>query len=703
MAQPHLLKLETDYLDLRALLPTLVERKWVLLVICLLTLCFASFYVLFKPTKYQATVLLEVHHKLENSLGTLANNGQHQGSEDFYEEPISIQIALIYSKFILEPVIRSLGLDLEIQAQSVAPTEIKIYHFQVPEKFLKKRLLLDIDKPNHYLLRAPSNEILLEGYVNQLSIGNGFSVKINKLVAVSGSKFFITKKPESEIINKIRSNLVITDLSNSTEGGQKKAGILQLMMKGDNPEKLIPLINKIALFTQLKDKERKSLEAKKTLEFLDQQLPIVQASLKSAEMKLNEYRSTSGKIDIKLQTEYLLTHLSDLNKQLEVTRLKKMDMFQQYTSKHPFIISLDQKISEMERQRQEVLSQIKKLPAADQIAANLSREVNVKNALYTNLLHKIHEQQVVTAGIVSDIGILSLATFADKPLKPNWLIIILSSLFLGLILGSLGLIFWQIFTRRVNHPLWAEKNHSLENLIILPYSKNQATYSFEQKNNTTKTLPILACLHPNDPTMESLRLLYTVLQANVSKSHNNILAIMGISKNVGKTFIAANFASLLAGMHHKILVIDADIRYGHLHHYFDVPSVPGLTDVLNEEINLEAAIIKNTLVNNLDFLPMGKLAVNPTQLLMRNNFKHLLLELSRKYEYVLINTSPILTVTDGTFIGTIAGTNLLVLGSNKHESWEINIAIKNLRNAGVKLHGSIFNHLNPGQNKKVLY
>ena len=446
MGHPHLMKLETDYFDLPSLFFTLLEKKWLLLGIGFLTSVLACSYVLIKPAKYQATVLLEVHHKAENSLGSVADQGEHSRSESVNEEPISLQVALIYSKFILEPVIRSLGLDHEILPAKNS-SQIQISYLQVPEKFLKKRLILDINQPNHFRLRSPTQQILLEGSSNQLINHQGFSIKIDKIEATPRSQFFLVKKPESEIIQKIRSHLVVTDLSNSTEGSLKKAGLLQLMVKGDHPDKIIQLINQIAWFTQVKDKERKSLEAKKTLEFLYQQLPLVQASLKTAEAQLNEYRSTSGKIDLKLQTEYLLTHLSDIDKQLEAARLKEMDLFQLYTPQHPFVIALKQKIQTLTKQRQEMMSQIKKLPAADQMAANFYREVNVNNHLYTALLHKIHEQQVITAGIVSDIGILSLATFADQSFRPNWFIIFCSSFIIGMMVGSLGIVFWQIFSR----------------------------------------------------------------------------------------------------------------------------------------------------------------------------------------------------------------------------------------------------------------
>jgi len=430
-SSPLVPKLEVNYVDLQLLLANLLAKKWLILGMGLMTVCLATVYSLVKPTKYQATVLLQIHHKQENSLGSM--NEALQQATTAAEEPISMQMALIRSKFILGPVIKALGLDIQILPQKKfffglfkqPENELQISELQVPPRFLKKPLLLLVDQPDHYRLYA-AKKLVLEGNSGELIAANNlFALKIAKLSAPPGARFILRKLPESEVINQLRSHLIISDLSGTEGSSLNKVGILQLLLSGTNAQKTIDIINKIALITELKDRERKSLEAKKTLEFLYQQLPIIQASLKEAEEKLNSYRSTSGKIDIKLQTQYLFTHLSEVDKQLELIRFKKIDMAQQYTAHHPFLITLNQKQIELQKQHDAIIEQIKNLPATDQIAANLSRDVDVKNNLYMALLHKIHEQQVITAGIVSDIGILALATFRISPCRLNFLLLAL--------------------------------------------------------------------------------------------------------------------------------------------------------------------------------------------------------------------------------------------------------------------------------------
>ncbi len=446
-------KQENHSIELHTLLRAIMKKKWFIISMSLLIFILSMIYTTLKPKQYQATVLLEIHRKQENSLGSIADFNKQTSITNSTEEPISLQIALIRSKFILQSVIKSLDLDIYYSQHGESflnkfkknQNKIHVSELVVPAKYINKKLNLIVDDYNHYRLLGPKNELLLQGNVGQLlSNDYGYSIKIDNIDTQIGSQFYIKKLYESEVMNQIRSHLTITDLSVSGEAAPKKAALLQLSFTGKDPEKIITIINQIALVTQKKDMERKSLESKNTLEFLYHQLPILQASLNEAEAKLNSYRAKSGKIDIKLQTQYLLTHLREIDKELEATQLKKMDMSQLYTSYHPFIISLNQKYKELEKRRYDIITQIKKLPSEDQVAVNLARDMNVKNNLYILLLNKIHEQEVINAGIVSDIRILSFATFPDMPFSIKMTVIAFSSLVIGFILSCLAVLIYQI-------------------------------------------------------------------------------------------------------------------------------------------------------------------------------------------------------------------------------------------------------------------
>lgn len=704
-------KLDADYVDLRMLFQSIIEKKWFILTVGFIIFTLAITYAFVKPTKYQASILLKVQHTQHNVLGTIANPNQQLGLANISEEPLAVQMALIQSEFILRPVIKSLGLDISISPYKHSffdflfkqhAGQISISELDIPTKYLKKPLHLVIDAHKHYRLFNQHGDILIQGNEGYLASNkDSVAIKIDKINSPAGSEFTLIKDQEFDILGKIRANLNIADLSGSSENNSNKVAILRVSLIGNDPVQITNILDQIAITTQQQNMKLKALDAEKTLEFLNKQLPVIQESLKKAETRLNEYRSTNGRIDIKFQTQYLLNHLSEINKQLEKLRLQKINLLQKFTSNHPFVISLSQEINESEKNRHELMNQLNNLPASEQEALNLTREVNVKNNLYMILLNQIHQLEVIKKGIMSDIQILAPAStpYMLQSMKPT--VIGFFGLFVGLILGCMGVLGWRILIQRIDDPNWTEHIWNINNLAIIPYSKEQAFNSLAIQSQARKSLPLLAYKSHNDIAIESLCSLRTFLQLALEHSHNNIIAMMGISKGVGKTFITANLASLLARIGNSVLVIDGDIRDGHMNQYFLNASTSGLTDVIHGKITIEQAVIHPKECENLAYLPAGTQSERAADLLICDSFKSLLLDLSKKYQYIFINTPPNISNTDNFLIGSLAGINLLVLGAHMHEAADIDMVIKRFNHAGIKLNGCIFNNLK--SNKKKYY
>ncbi|HEX4044318.1 MAG TPA: Wzz/FepE/Etk N-terminal domain-containing protein [Gammaproteobacteria bacterium] len=249
---------------------------------------------------------------------------------------------------------------------------------------------------------------------------------------------------ESDIINQLRANLTVTDLSGSENNN--KVAILRISLRGTDPEMVTKTLNEIATITQQQNIKLKALEAEKTLKFLKQQLPTIQKNLEEAETKSNQLRSMSGRIDTKFQTQNLLSHIADINKQIESIHLKKMNMLHSYTFHHPYIIALSQEVSELEKNRSLLLQQLKQLPSSDQEALDLVREVNIKSNMYISILNQIRQLEIFKSGIMSDIQILTAVTkpYVFHPLKLS--LISFFSLFVGLVLGSMGVLTWRLIT-----------------------------------------------------------------------------------------------------------------------------------------------------------------------------------------------------------------------------------------------------------------
>ena len=188
-----------------------------------------------------------------------------------------------------------------------------------------------------------------------------------------------------------------------------------------------------------------------------------------------------------------------------------------------------------------------------------------------------------------------------------------------------------------------------------------------------------------------MRSIRTTIHFALNNAKNNIIAISGPAPEIGKSFISTNLAAIFAQGNKKVLLIDADIRRGYLHKYFDHDTSPGLTEYLTNQNSIEQCIVHSGTVNNLDFLPRGKNHGNPSEMLSSQRFSELLNQLSQQYDHIIIDTPPILAVTDGIIISQFVGVNLVVAHYGKTQMRELELTINRFEQAGTKVNGIILN------------
>ena len=208
---------------------------------------------------------------------------------------------------------------------------------------------------------------------------------------------------------------------------------------------------------------------------------------------------------------------------------------------------------------------------------------------------------------------------------------------------------------------------------------------------TGEPIGVLAQLHAQELAIESFRSLNTSLYFSLKQASNNIIMIAGASPSIGKSFTAINLAATMAGSGIKVLLIDGDLRRGILHKYTRDGRDKGLSELITENAKDASGYIHPTGVDGLDFMPTGKLPPNPAELLLHEAFKQQLDVLSRQYDQVIIDSPPILAVTDAAIIGRNAATTLLVVKANFHPMRELEQATKQLQQAGIDIKGIVFN------------
>lgn len=695
-----------DEIDLREFLVTLVEAKWLITGVTFLVLVIGTLYALLATPIYRGDALLQVESK----------SGGMKGLEDMTslftgETPSEAEIEIIRSRSIIGATVDQLHLDIDAQPHyfpiigaaiaryfhhgegpedawwnltryAWGGEQIIVQRLVVPERYVNKKLKLVTKEHGAFTLYGPDEDILLDGERNKTAQANGSEIFVAALVARPGTEFRLTKRPHTQTIGDLQDDLKVAEKG-------KKTGVIQLTLDGPQPNTISQTLDKIAALYLRQNVDRRSEEAEKTLQFLQEQLPQVKNNLDVAEARLNAYQSGKGSIDLPLETQAVLQKLAEVEKSLSEVELKRKELAQKFTENHPALVTLNRQKQQFETERTSLDKQIKSMPTEVQEFVRLTRDVKVANEIYLLLLQKSQEMNVVKAGTIGNVRILDTALVTNKPVQPKKALTLALSFLLGIMFGAILAFIRKSLRRGVEDPDQLEQRFGLPVYASIPHSNRQAQLT-KVGRKKEKFGNLLASEDNKDLAMESLRSLRTSLQFTLMEAKNNLIVISGPSPGIGKSFVSANLAYLLADAGKKVLLIDADMRKGHLHDYFNVERDQGLSGAISGEIKIEEAI-HATDVERLDFVPSGVIPPNPSELLMSERFQKLLQQFSERYDLVLIDTPPALAVTDGTIIGRLAATNFLVVRFGLHPMREIEESIKRFHRAGVKPNGFVFN------------
>ncbi|RMO53865.1 hypothetical protein ALQ38_01453 [Pseudomonas marginalis pv. marginalis] len=294
------------------------------------------------------------------------------------------------------------------------------------------------------------------------------------------------------------------------------------------------------------------------------------------------------------------------------------------------------------------------------------------------------------AGTVGNVRLIDSADAnLAKPVEPRKIIVVLLAMLLGGML-SVGLVLVRsLLNRGLETPDGIEKL-GLPVYASIPFSLLQKAEEVNAAKSRSAAPSLLALNHPQDLVMEAMRSLRTSLHFAMLESKNNRLMITGPSPEVGKTFVSANLAAIIAQAGQRVLLIDADMRKGYLHKMLGKVVEAGLSDLLVKRCDLHEAI-QPTQIERFDFIGRGQIPPNPSELLMHPNFVALLAEVSERYDLVIIDTPPLLAVTDAAIIGRQVGTSLLVTRFGVNSAKEIELTLRRFHQNGIELKGAIFN------------
>ena len=312
-------------------------------------------------------------------------------------------------------------------------------------------------------------------------------------------------------------------------------------------------------------------------------------------------------------------------------------------------------------------------------------------------MNTAQQLKVSKAGTVGDVRIIDSAAVSSKPVGLSGAIVVVLSALLGLII-SLGVVSLVRSLRVVvEDPEIIETQLGLPVYATIPHSKEEVAI-FRRTKAVKGTGELLAIRNPEDDAIESLRGLRTTIHfAMMDASHNSLL-ITGSSPGLGKSFISKNLGAVLANAGQRIVIVDADLRKGHINKEFGLRRESGVSEYIAGSVRLED-VIKPTSIPNLWIVTTGQIPPNPSELLMHQRFEQLLDLLGQQFDTLIVDAPPILAVSDAAIIGRLTGATLMVARAGRHPIAELEQSIKKLNNSGVQVKGFVFNDLDTNRQR----
>ncbi|MBK8900863.1 MAG: polysaccharide biosynthesis tyrosine autokinase [Anaerolineaceae bacterium] len=326
--------------------------------------------------------------------------------------------------------------------------------------------------------------------------------------------------------------------------------------------------------------------------------------------------------------------------------------------------------------------------------ASLESSLLTLRTNYTSLLASTQE------GAKNAIRVIEPASMPQAPVDPQNTITILVASAVGFVLACTAAYLLEYLDDTVRTP---EQITKLGNLPTL------TGIAFIDSEDDSKLITVT---DPRSPTSEAYRVLRTAIQFSVSDKKNSLLLLTSGVSAEGKSTTAGNLAVVLAQAGHNVLLVDGDLRRPSQHSIFNLPNKRGVTSLLlklnaddadTEVRNLVEDTVQPTQVEGLQVMTCGPIPPNPSELLGSTKMRRLLDVLDQQYDFVIIDSPPVLSVTDAAVLGAMSGTTLVVVRANKSRKNQFKQVVERLEDVNANVAGVVLNSLKAGSEGHNFY
>ncbi|MCM7476358.1 polysaccharide biosynthesis tyrosine autokinase [Enterobacter kobei] len=690
---------QNNEIDLIQLLAEMFDHRIMIACITLLFTVCAGIYAFSATPVYQADALVQVEAKQDNSLLKSLSQFGSDLSPD-----VAPELLLLKSRMILGETVDQLGLTYHVkrrvlpvigpvweQIRGRKSDEITIGALTIPLlEGEPQTLLLTVQDQGRFHLEG--KKLAVDGVVGKALVKDGVSLLVTSLDSVPGTQFILKTVTKLEAINAIQKRLTVAESA-------KQSGMIALTIAGEDPSKIARVLNTIAENYLSQNIARQEAQDTRSLTFLQTQLPKISRELDEAEARLNAYREKRDSVDLSLEAKSVLDQVVNVENQLNELTFREAEVSQLFKKDHPTYRALREKKQTLEQERTRLNKRVSAMPSTQQEILRLSRDVESGRTIYLQLLTRQQELNISRSSAIGNVRIIDPAVTQPIPIKPRKALIIVLGMLMGLMLSTGTVFVRSAFKRGITSSEQLEVQ-GIPLLATLPRSvwlwkkthlRRRNLFASHWKHRTSN-VPFLPVDRPTDMFIEAVRGLRTSLHFTMMDATNRIVVVSGPTQDCGKTLVSTSLASIAAQAGQRVLFIDADMRKGYVHNIFKLNNHLGLSSVLGGNVEWQDAVQRFD-KGGFDVLTCGPRPSHPVDLLMSERFQAVMSRIDTLYDIVIIDTPPVLAVTDALLITRAAATTLLVARFGKTSGKEVEHSLKRLRQTGVQVNGAILNDI----------